>query len=445
MPETTDNFQNQILKKLGIEKLNTMQAEAIPFLRENIGARLIAPTGSGKTLAYLLALIPKLNQSAKGVQSLIIVPTRELAIQVEGVIRSLSIPFKVNACYGGHSFEVEKRNLSFAPAILVGTPGRLVDHLQRGTLDLSEATSLIIDEFDKCLEMGFEADMGKLLKALGKRQTTWLTSATDQHQFPPFLDKKDFKILKHKDAEGESTQAPLSDRLSFFRVECGSDQTKSLMALLHSLPNEATVVFFNQKDTLNEVAKHLRYSSLFSVKFHGDMDQLQREKALALFRNGSSTILLATDLAARGLDIPEVNHVIHFDMPERQAAFLHRNGRTARVARTGNVYLIDTGFIPQFIDQDLQSFDIDESKERRSPEWATLFISGGRKNKINKFDLVGFFMKACGLNKEELGLIEVKDYMSFVAVKRKKFDQIIAKSKGQKIKKQNVRVEKVRF
>lgn len=428
-----------ILNHFGFDSLNAMQDQSIPFLQENSHALLVAPTGSGKTLTYLLASLPYLKDPKnKDLQTLIIVPTRELCLQIEATVRKMKLGFKVNACYGGHSVDVERKNLRDTPTIVVGTPGRLLDHLHRKNINFSTVHTLVLDEFDKSLEMGFHDDMAELLAAIPAVQRMWFCSATNAAELPYFVDNKRFKLL--------SFESEVKDRLSYFHVQGNSGKRGRLYDLLNQLPNEASIVFCNQKDTCNALLADMRNKNMDAVAFHGGMDQSKREVALARFRNGSATILVSTDLAARGIDIPELNHVIHYDLPDKEDSFIHRCGRTARVARNGNVYLIPSSEdFPEYVPE-LEDFKVNNSGQKRpAADWSTLYISGGKKNKINTIDLVGFFLQVGRLEKDELGKIEVKDFTSYVAVKRNRINQVFALCSNQKIKKQKLKIEIARF
>jgi len=397
---------------------------------------LVAPTGSGKTLAYLLAALPFINRERPDeVQVLVVSPTRELALQIEATVKKMAVGLKSVVCYGGHAMQVEKRNFSPTPTIVIGTPGRLVDHLHRDHFKLKQNAVLILDEFDKALEMGFHDDMEFILEQNHPQANIWLCSATESLDLPSFVEPQSFSRLI-KESEVQS-------RLRFLRVYGIRGKRERLYSLLHQIPAEATVVFCNQKDTVNVLVSDMRQRGIDAIAFHGGMEQHRREVSLAKFRNGSATVLVSTDLAARGIDVDELNHVVHYDLPEKEATFTHRNGRTARIARKGTVYMVQNETeIEEFSELDYEDFELQNGAQRRAkPKWQTFFISGGKKNKINKIDLVGFFIQVGRLEKSEIGLIEVKDFASFVAIKSDRAKQVLALCRYEKIKKKKLRIE----
>jgi ATP-dependent RNA helicase DeaD len=434
-----NKWVQHVLDSFGFDSLNQMQEKSIPFLTKNKSALLVAPTGSGKTLSYLIAALPHLQEhDSERIQLLVIVPTRELALQIEANVRKMKLPFKVNACYGGHAVDVETRNFRHSPTILIGTPGRLLDHIHRKNIKLKDIHTLILDEFDKSLEMGFQNDMADILTRMSYLERTWLCSATNAIEIPAFVGKQRFADL--------TFESNVKSRLTYYQVTGSSGKRERLYDLLDKLPTEATVIFCNQKDTTDALLYEMRDRGFDVVAFHGGLEQNKREVALARFRNKSASILVSTDLAARGLDIPELNHVIHYDLPDKEASFVHRCGRTARVARNGNVYIIPKENQQPDYTPDLTEFSTLPRSTKRSPSaWSTFYISGGKKNKINKIDLVGFFIKVGRLNKDDVGLIEVKDFASYVAIRRDKIEQVHALCSNQKIKKQKHVIEIARF
>lgn len=420
---------NFSLEKLGITSLNKMQQEMLESSKTNKEIILHAPTGSGKTVAFLLTALEKLNKEQTTVQLLIISPTRELSIQIEDVFKKLSTGFKVNTCYGGHSMRVEENNLSVPPAVLIGTPGRLADHVRRSNIDLSEVHTLVLDEFDKSLQMGFESDMTEIISELKALQNKYLVSATKLEKIPAFTQIKnpitiDFLVEK-------------SHQINYFGVKMNDeDKLGLLLELLCNLPEGKTIVFCNHREPVVEITDFLKENGVIAVAYHGGMEQDDRERALIRFRNGSSNFLISTDLAARGLDIPAVEHVIHYQLPLKEAEFIHRSGRTGRQDADGVVFmLLDAKkSVPEFIPEHHDYEVIHNEPLPEPPKWKTIYISAGKKDKVNKIDIVGFLHKMGGLKQEEIGLITVMDYSSFAAISSDVAEDVVPELRDQKIK-----------
>lgn len=431
-----------ILSKLGIESLNQMQKEAYESILQEKTTFLISPTGSGKTLAFLLPLLELLDPTKNAIQCLILTPSRELAMQIEQVWKSMGTGMKVNVCYGGHSIATEIQNLSNPPALLVGTPGRVFDHITRRSFDTYHIKTLILDEFDKSLDLGFHDQMSYIIGNLPKLDKRVLVSATYGIKIPEFVGFTSPKTLNF--TPEEETKTTLSMKVVISEEK---DKVNTLFDLICSLNSESALIFCNHRDAVERTAELLNEMGIFTTFYHGGMDQDDRERALILFRNGSVNYLVTTDLAARGLDIPEMKHVIHYHLPLQEHEFTHRNGRTARMHASGTAYMIfhRNEFRPKYIDESLEILELPEkSTLPKPPEFVTIYISGGKKNKLNKVDIVGFFSKKGELEKGDLGLIEVKDFMSFVAVKRSIFRTLLDKTREEKIKGKKYKVEVAR-
>jgi ATP-independent RNA helicase DbpA len=428
----------QILSNLGIDELNEMQVVANQSIQDESEVLLLAPTGSGKTLAFLLPILSLLNPYDKGIQCLILSPSRELAIQIEQVWRKMSTGFKVNVCYGGHSMPIEIQSLIDPPALLIGTPGRISDHINRRSIDLIDTKILVFDEFDKCLSLGFEAEMSFITRKAQNINKKILVSATAQISIPDFVGFNDAKKLDYT-----KTEEKTNDGLVLKTVYTDSkNKLNTVFNLLCSLGNESTLIFCNLRETAEVVSETLNAKGIDAAFFHGKMEQIDREKTLVRFRNGSTKFLVASDLAARGLDIPDVKNIIHFEMPFHNADFVHRNGRTARMNASGTAYiLLDKDKLkPPYLAVLPIEFKVPKVNNLpKASDWITLYISGGKKDKLSKMDIVGFLSKKGQLGKNDIGLIEVMDFMSFVAVKKNKVDTLLfliqnEKMKGQKYK-----------
>lgn len=425
----------EALKMMGIEQLNPMQKQMLSKAKQKDNVVLLSPTGSGKTIAFLLAILNRLDQDTDGIQTLIVVPSRELALQIYDVFKMLKTSYKSTVCYGGHEMRIEKNNLNEAPSLLIGTPGRIVDHINRGHIDLSHTKQIVLDEYDKSLEFGFKKELKFIFDQMPRLQSRYLTSATVQDEYPRFVGRVEFteiNVLKRQES-----------KLEFKRLHTTSeDKLETLNHLICALKETTSLIFCNHRDAVERISQTLNKRGVNHGVFHGGLEQMDRERALIKFRNGSSRILICTDLAARGLDIPEIGNVIHYQVPRKEEDFIHRNGRTARMHAEGKAFIIicETEFKPDYIMAGEELSIPEDSQPPKNPDWTTLFISAGKKDKVNKFDIVGFFYKTGGLEKSELGHIEVKDNMSFVAVKASKAKQVSNALNNKRIKKQKVRI-----
>ena len=423
------------LKNLGFENLNELQHQMLHSKSKN--RILLSQTGSGKTVGFLLPLIEDIQPESTDLQALIIAPTRELATQIEQVFKSVKSGLKITTCYGGHSVQVERKSLEGKTQVVIGTPGRLCDHIDRGRLDLSKVKTLVIDEYDKCLEFGFFDQLAFITHELERLEKTTLVSATELAEIPDFFPVKDFETIHFLASQNEP------DFIKWKVTVNPDSKFDGLLNLLASFRGEQTIVFCNFREATEKIVEYLDEHFYPAVFYHGGMEQDDRERALLKFRNGSEHTLVCTDLGSRGLDIPEIKHVVHFQYPHSQEAFTHRNGRTARIQKQGNIYLlVNSGeTVPDYIEIPEVEFKLTREKlSPVDPEWITLYFSGGKKNKINKIDLVGFLFQKGQVEKEDIGLISVLDFSSFVAVKRKKAKEILRTVQGEKIKGQKLKI-----
>ena len=434
----------QALSNLKIDTLNPMQEAAIDAWKEGKDLILLSPTGSGKTLAYLLPLLETLKPEVKGVQAVVLVPSRELALQIDQVFKSLNTPYKAMSCYGGRPAMEEHRTMKgMEPSIIIGTPGRMNDHLSKQNFDASTVKTLVIDEFDKCLEFGFQEEMATVIGQLPKLERRYLLSATESEEIPQFTGMNRTTRLNFLDTEEE-----LSERIHIYKVMSPiKDKLETLYKLLCTLGSESTLVFCNHRESVDRVGKYLQSQKLPCGIFHGGMEQEDRERSLYKFRNGSCHVLISTDLAARGLDIPDIDHIVHYHMPIQEDGYIHRNGRTARWEAEGNSYIILHGeeTLPAYVSEEPEIFELPEQTPKPSqPEFVTLYIGKGKKDKINKIDIVGFLSKKGNLGKEEIGRIDVKDHYAFAAVSRKKVKQTLQLIRNEKIKGVKTRIEEAK-
>ncbi|WP_108804526.1 DEAD/DEAH box helicase [Aquimarina sp. Aq107] len=429
--------QQLILQKLGIEKLNPMQEEAKLAISSSDNIVLLSPTGTGKTLAFLLPIIEALDKNCTEIQTLILVPSRELAIQIEQVARDMGTGYKINAVYGGRAGSQDRLDLKHRPAILIGTPGRVADRLRRDNFSIDFIKTIVLDEFDKSLEIGFEKEMTEIIENLPNIQKRVLTSATQEVSVPEFVGLHNPVQIDYLD-EGHS-QLQIKSIVSDTK-----DKLPILVKALSHIGNQPGIIFCNYKDSIQRVSDYLKEHKISHGCFYGGMEQKDRERALIKFRNGTHQIIIATDLAARGIDIPEIKYIIHYHLPLKSQEFTHRNGRTARMNADGTAYIL------QWKDEQLPDFIIDPVIEElvdapipNQSNWKTLFISGGRRDKISKGDIAGLFFKQGKLSKEELGIIEIKPDCAFVAVKASKAKKVIEQVTNTRLKKKKVRVSMI--
>jgi superfamily II DNA/RNA helicase len=427
--------QQDILAKLNINSLNTMQEEAVSVIETTTNTIILSPTGTGKTLAFSLPLLKTLISDSKEVQALILVPSRELAIQIEQVIRSMGSGYKVNAVYGGRPMSKDKIEIKHTPAILIGTPGRVLDHFNNERFSLKNIKTLVLDEFDKSLEDGFELEMKGIIGKLSNINKRILTSATQSLTVPGFvrLDKPTtINYLKEKTVSKLTIKTVISKE---------KNKLKTLLELMQHIGNQPGIIFCNLRDSIGHVSAYLEKNKISHACFSGGMEQKDRERALIKFRNGTCQVLVATDLASRGIDISEMNYIIHYELPRHEEEFIHRNGRTARVNSKGTAYVLkwEKELLPEFI-KNVKGINISKKATFKPQFWSTLFISGGRKDKISKGDIAGLFFKKGSLNKDQLGTIELKQDCAFVAIPMSIANELVKKLNNSRLKKKKVRV-----
>lgn len=435
---TKKEISDNIKSRLGIEQLNAMQLAMQKQSSKHIV--LLAPTGSGKTVGFALQLLRAMKPSDGRVQGVVIAPSRELVIQTAEVLRRVAVGLKVSALYGGHSVAEEKATLSVAPDIVVATPGRLLDHMQRDRIDVSKARALVLDEYDKSLELGFQDDMGKIVRRMRSLSLVVLTSATELQELPSFVDLGGAAVVDFR-ASGK----PEEDRgeVTVERVLSPvPDKIDSLGALLKSLAGEKVIVFLNYREAAERVFKAMKGLRLPVGLYHGGLDQIDRDKAIVRFNNGTTPVLIATDLGSRGLDIDNVNAVVHYHLPSTAETWVHRNGRTGRMGASGKVLVIEAPDekIPEYVVTE-GDYAPDVSKvQNASVPMATLFFDAGKKDKISRGDIVGFICQQGGLDAAMIGKIDLRDRFAYVAVPRDCLKRLLADLEGKKIKGKKVRI-----
>jgi len=428
----------QWLANLKIKALNDMQLASVAANQQHADVILLSDTGSGKTLAFLLPILELLDKSKPATQALVIVPSRELALQIEQVFRAMGTGHKVTCCYGGHLRETEENNLVEAPALIIGTPGRLADHLRRGNIKTGDIRTLVLDEFDKSLELGFSEEMSFIIGSLPALKKRILTSATDTVDIPAFTglsDPAELNFLTGRPADALDIQTLASD---------DRDKLNTLFRLICFLGNRSTIVFCNHRESVDRTAAFLKEKGIVAGFYHGALEQPERDLALCKFRNGSVNILVTTDLAARGLDVANIRYIVHYHLPNDEAGFTHRNGRTARMDASGTAILIlgPEEELPSYVQTTLDPITLPaDSVLPERPKWATLFVAAGKKDKVNKVDIVGFLTNKGQLKKEDVGLIEVKDFFSYVAVRKTKVPNTLQLIKNEKIKNKKIKID----
>ena len=439
MQQDLNTLHAPFLKNLSIAELNPMQEAVIAKAASVQHLMLVAPTGTGKTVAFLIAVYDKLRPGDNGVQAIIVAPSRELALQIEQVFKNMKTSYKVTCCYGGHDFKIEQDRLRDAPAVMIATPGRLADHIDRKSFDPSTTKIVVLDEFDKSLQMGFHGQLKMFFKTLDGKQQHILTSATNNETLPDFLPFRNPEVLNFLPDAADAKNL----QLRLVRTK-STDKVEALMRLVATFNQEACLVFCNHRDAVERISSVFRHNDFAHGIFHGAMEQIDREKNLIKFRGSAHNVLVATDLAARGLDIPEVRHIVHYQLPPREDEFTHRNGRTARMHAQGQSYLIlaDDESLPPYLNKDLPDVRLPKNLELpKPPEYACLYISAGKKDKISKGDIAGLLMKKAELKGDEVGLITILDHASYVSVKRSMANKILDKIKDERLKKTKVKIE----
>lgn len=432
--EITDNIR----EKLGIEKLNAMQRAMEKESSKHIV--LLAPTGSGKTIGFALQLLRAVGKPCGKVQGVVIAPSRELVIQTAEVIRRIAVGLKVSAIYGGHSVVEEKATLSVAPDIVVATPGRLLDHIQRGRIDVATARALVLDEYDKSLELGFRDEMSRIVRRMRSLSLVVLTSATEPDELPDFVDLGGAAVI---DFRGEAAPAETRGDVRSMRVASDSpDKLSTLEALLHALQGRRVIVFVNYRDAAERVFSAMKAAGLPVGLYHGGLDQIDRDKAIVRFNNGTTPMLIATDLGSRGLDIDDVNAVVHYHLPSTPEAWTHRNGRTGRMGADGSIYVIEgpKENVPEFVTTDSDFVPDTPQGRPAAATTATLFFDAGKKDKISRGDIVGYLCQQGGLPAAAIGKIDLRDRFAYVAVPRECVKSLLEEIKDKKLKGKKVRV-----
>lgn len=425
---------DSILSRLGISELNEMQRSVSGVMTNESGdVVVLSPTGSGKTLAYLLPLTKMINPESDAVQVVVIVPGRELALQSYEVFASMKSGLRAMCLYGGRPAMDEHRLMrKTQPHVVFVTPGRLNDHLDKGNILADDVRYLIIDEFDKCLRMGFREEMSEISSKLYNVRRRILLSATDAEEIPRFVNMGKVRKLDFLDDNR------ISDRINQFVVKSPTkDKLETLALLLCGFGKESSIVFLNYRESVERVSSFLEEKGFIISSFHGGKSQDEREDAIYRFSNGSANVLVGTDLASRGLDIPEVENIVHYHLPVGKEEYIHRVGRTGRWKSYGRSFVLlgPEEFLPEYMDDVHEEYLLPaDFSEPMKPQMVTLYIGKGKKDKISKGDVLGFLCKNGGLTSSDIGRIDVKERCSYVAVNREKHEGVINQVKGKKLK-----------
>lgn len=427
------------LRAGGIASLNEMQQQ-LADAPDAPATIVLAPTGSGKTIAFAVPVLMAMGAPGGGPATVVVAPSRELVLQIAEVIRRLAAGYKTVAFYGGHPMVDEVNSMSVEPDIIVATPGRLLDHINRATVNVGRVVTLVLDEYDKSLELGFEREMKRIVRQMTALQRVILTSATPLAEFPAYIphmsEARTFDFTGGAARRREPAvwvESPVRDKLD------------TLVDMLRVRAGDPTLVFVNHRDSAERVYKRLRAEKIPAGLYHGGLDQPTRENALEMFTNGTTPVLVSTDLGARGLDIDGVKAVIHYHLPPTAESRTHRNGRTGRYGADGTVYVITTEGedIPDWVELG-RRWQPSPSKE--TPEWgakASLYFNVGKKEKISRGDIVGFLIAKGGLAPDEIGRISLRDHCAIAAVPAEKAGRVIAAVSAEKIKGKRARISRL--
>ena len=442
------------LESLGYKKMTPIQAQSLPLLLKGKDVIAKAKTGSGKTAAFGLALLNSINPRFFGVQALVLCPTRELADQVAKEIRRLAratANIKLVTLCGGKPFGPQVGSLEHGAHIVVGTPGRVQDHLRKSTLNLSGLKVLVLDEADRMLDMGFIEVMNDIINQTPKDRQTLLFSAT----YPDGIEKMSRSIQrKPVMVTVESDHKPAIIEQLFYEAK-KHQRNSTLLALFEHYQPPTTVVFCHTKKQCDEVADFLRDNRIDALAIHGDLDQRERDQVLVRFANNSCSVLVATDVAARGLDIKSLQAVINYELPRDPEIYVHRIGRTGRAGEKGIALSIFTpseqGRVNAIADYQKKPSicDVPESLDRDSgfslqASMVTIQLDAGRKSKIRPGDILGALTGDAGLASSQIGKIDIFELSSYVAIERTALREAMNYLSQGKVKGRSIRARKIR-
>lgn len=428
---------DDITGRLGIS-LNAMQQASVDaILHGDDNVVILSPTGTGKTFAYLLPIAEIVDATTNQLQVVVVVPGRELAQQSAEVLASMKAGLRGYACYGGRPAMDEHREMrKIMPHVVFATPGRMNDHIDKGNVSTENVMVVVIDEFDKCLEMGFREEMTQLLKDIPVVARRIFLSATNFDE-----DLTGFRQLDFRPDTQDAADSKVSVNVVY---SPDKDKLDTLSRLLRSLGQSSSIVFLNYRESVERTAEYLRKEGFTLASYHGGLDQRQREEAIYLFSNGSANVLVSTDLGSRGLDMPIVDNVIHYHLPEGEDAYTHRVGRSTRWEKSGQTFFIlsDGEKLPEYVKAEVCDYAVPDNLPKPSqPVMATIYIGKGKKSKISRGDIVGFLCKKGRLKADEIGKIDIFEYYSLVAVRKSHVDSLLRNVSGEKIKGQKTIIE----
>ncbi|PJG60732.1 ATP-dependent RNA helicase DbpA [Aeromonas cavernicola] len=440
------------LASLGYLQMTPIQAQSLPLVLDGKDLIAKAKTGSGKTAAFGLGLLAKLNVNRLEVQALVLCPTRELADQVAQEIRRLAraLPnVKLVTLCGGTPTAPQSATLSFGAHIAVGTPGRILKHLEQGTLELSGLKTLVLDEADRMLDMGFGEDINRVISYAPQQRQTLLFSAT----YPEGIAQMSRGVQRNPvEVSVESLHEGSAIEQKLYEVPAGQRLDALTWLLSHYQPSSC-VVFCNTKRACNDVADHLAAKGFSALALNGDLEQRERDQVLVRFANGSATILVATDVAARGLDIKELGAVINYELTYDPEVHVHRIGRTGRAGQQGLALSLyqpseaqRVNFIEEYQQAPMPQGDLDSigrDIKPIAPQMVTLSIDAGRKTKVRAGDILGALTGEGGIAGSDVGKIQISEQYSYVAVKRSVASAALKRLQEGKIKGRSYRARKL--
>lgn len=448
--------QLKSLDALGYKAMTPVQEQSIPLILKGRDLVVRAKTGSGKTATFGIGLLNKINPRFFGAQALVLCPTRELADQVGAEIRRLASQMsniKVVMLCGGKPFGAQRDSLQHGAHIVVGTPGRIHDHLKKGTLQIDQVNTLVLDEADRMLDMGFADTMQAIIAEVPKNRQTLLFSATYPDNIQQISRSIQTNPAMVQVGDDVAHEEGVIEQL-FFEIK-KHERYPTLLALFEHYRPANAIVFCNTKKQCAEVGDFLNQHDIEAKALHGDLDQRERDQVLLQVANGSCPVLVATDVAARGLDIKSLAMVVNYELPRDPEVYVHRIGRTGRAGETGLAFSLVTESetprlrqIEQYQDQPcacdvLASLDRDPNYELKG-DWVTIQFDAGRKQKMRPGDILGALTGDAGLQGSSIGKITIADYSSYVAVSRSVLRQAMNYLSQGKIKGRNVRARRLR-
>jgi len=444
LPLTQEMLSN--LDKIGYSTMTPIQADSLPLILDSKDVIAQAKTGSGKTAAFGIGILSRLNVKKFRVQSLLLCPTRELADQVAKELRQIAKfahNIKILTLVGGASFGQQLGSLRHGAHIIVGTPGRVLKHLDKESLNLENLETLVLDEADRMLDMGFIEEIEKVIAYAPKERQTLLFSATYPDEIMSMSRKLQKDAVKVETISVESTNKIVE---RFYKVD--GDKLQTLANIFSTFNPVNAIVFCNTKVETDAVAQKLQKMKIDAIALHGDMEQYDRNDVLVQFSNASARVLVATDVAARGLDIKELAMVVNYDLPHGEETYTHRIGRTGRAGAEGLAFTLFSSYEEEKIEEYRNETRIFESQESlkvqqnfdMKPKNITLVIEGGKKDKLRAGDLLGALTGDAGLKGSSIGKIDIYDRQAYVAIEREFIDEAQKKLSHGKIKKKKFSV-----